>query len=110
MAYEGILVLGEQNYGQIHRVTYELLGKALELGRLTGQKVECLILGGQNLSVEEICMRGAQKVYLMEGSCFNQANEIIYKDNIVQFIREYKPALILIGATAFGRSLAPRIA
>ena len=46
----------------------------------------------------------------MEGSCFNQANEIIYKDNIVQFIREYKPALILIGATAFGRSLAPRIA
>ena len=46
----------------------------------------------------------------MAGSCFNQANEIIYKDNMVQFIREYKPALILIGATAFGRSLAPRIA
>ena len=30
---KGILVLAEQKHGKLHKVTYELLGKAAELSR-----------------------------------------------------------------------------
>ncbi len=105
-----ILVLGEQNYGVIHPVTYELLQKAQELAKEMKGSVECLILGPQNLAVEDIAYHGADLVYYMEHECFQQADEFLYKQNIEVVLRRLSPEVVLIGATAFGRSLAPRIA
>jgi len=71
--------------------------------------VEALILGG-DIKTEELCYRGAQKVYHIKSEVFELLEENLYKENIVQFIRDKNPDIVLIGATNFGRSLAPRIA
>ncbi|WP_312648854.1 electron transfer flavoprotein subunit alpha/FixB family protein [Aminipila sp.] len=107
---QGILVIAEQNKGEIHKVSYELLNKGKELAKTMKSTLNCLLLGPEGICAEELNYRGAQTVYYMKGSMFAISEEYTYKSNIVAFIREKKPKIVLIGATNFGRSLAPRIA
>lgn len=104
-----ILVIAEQNDNKIHRVSYELVGKATELSKNVNSTVEALVLGG-DINSKELCYRGAHKVYHMKSEIFDELEENLYKENIVKFIKDKKPDIVLIGATNFGRSLAPRIA
>lgn len=107
--YSGILIIGEQSSSDIHKVSYELLGKGLELADKGNMELNALILG-YNLQVDELCYRGAEKVFYMESECFEKPEEYLFKSNIVKFIEKHRPEIVLIGATNFGRSLAPRIA
>lgn len=107
--YKGLLIIAEQNDNEIHRVSYELLGKGREIAEKINAPVNVLILGGE-MDVAELCIRGADKVYYMKHKCFERAEEYLFKENIVKFIQHHRPEIILIGATHFGRSLAPRIA
>jgi len=104
-----ILVIAEQHNNEIHSVSYELIGKGVELAEKAGGFVEALILGG-NVKAEELCYHGAHKVYYIKSEAFDKLEENLYKENIVQFIKDKEIDIVLIGATNFGRSLAPRIA
>lgn len=106
----GILIIAEQCGGELHRVAYELLNKAAELKGASDMPVDCLLLGPDGIAAEELSYRGAETVYYIKGDEFSKPEEMIYKGNIVTFIREKNPETVLIGATNFGRSLAPRIA
>ncbi|WP_206460819.1 electron transfer flavoprotein subunit alpha/FixB family protein [Anaerovorax sp. IOR16] len=106
----GILVIAEQSNGEIHKVSYELLNKGRELAEQRNMPLDCLLLGGDGIPAEELNYRGAQTVYYMKDSIFSTLEEYTYKKNIVAFIEEKEPEIVLIGATNFGRSLAPRIA
>ncbi|MBV1757282.1 MAG: electron transfer flavoprotein subunit alpha/FixB family protein [Dethiosulfatibacter sp.] len=104
-----ILVFAEQNNQIIHSVSYELLGKAIELATSNEAEV-CAVILGDGIDVAELCYRGADKVYYIKDIRFNTLEEYLYKENLIPFIRSLKPDLVLFGATNFGRSLAPRIA
>jgi electron transfer flavoprotein alpha subunit len=108
--YRGILVIAEQNNNIIHKVSYELLNKAKELSQALDVPLNCLLLGNDGTDVTELNYRGADTVFFMNSKIFSYADEYLYKKNIVEFINKNKPEIILIGATNFGRSLAPRIA
>ena len=43
--WKGICVYADHNCGKIHRVTYELIGKAIELAKVTSHPVYALIIG-----------------------------------------------------------------
>lgn len=108
--YKGILVIAEQNDNIIHKVSYELLNKAKELAHTLNVPLNCLLIGNEKIAAEELNYRGADTVYYIKSEIFSNPEEYLYKQNIVEFINENKPEIILIGATNFGRSLAPRIA
>jgi len=115
--WNGILVIAEHRKDTIHPVSYELLGKGRELADSLNCSLNCLLLSANNDSnaknnsnIEELNYRGADTVYLMTSPAFACPEEYVYKSNIVPFINQHKPGIVLIGATAFGRSLAPRIA
>lgn len=108
--YKGILVIAEQNNNIIHKVSYELLNKAKELAQSLNIPLNCLLLGNDGINAKELNYRGADTVFFMKSEIFLVAEEYLYKQNIVNFINENKPEIVLIGATNFGRSLAPRIA
>lgn len=105
-----ILILAELCEGGVHKVAYELIGKALELYPSGKSVVECLLLGNGEPDVAELCRRGAETVYYMKDPAFEEPEEQLYKENICAFIREHEPEIVLIGATSLGRSLGPRIA
>lgn len=108
--YNGVLVFVEQKSGQMHKVSFELLGKAKELADKLNVPVYSALLGPKGMKTDELIYRGADKVFYVEDDIFNQPEELTYKINLESLIRKVKPEICLIGATSLGRSLAPRLA
>ena len=107
---KNILIFAEQKNGVIHKITYELIGKAKELMEKTDGVISIVLLGNKDMDLSELSYHGANRVYHIAGDCFNKPDELLYKENIVKLINEINPEVFLVGATSFGRSLAPRIA
>lgn len=108
--YSGILVFAEQKKGVIHKVSYELLNKASELAGDLECKVYSVLLTADDSEAEELIYHGSDEVIVIEDSGFDYPDERFYKNNIVSVIEKINPEIVLIGATTFGRALAPRIA
>lgn len=109
--HKGVMVFGEQKKGKIHKVTYELLGKACELAAKLDEQVYCCVVGPSGIQVDELIFRGADKVfYVKDDDLFELPEVLTYAKNIVRVIEDVKPEICLFGATSFGRSLAPRVA
>ncbi|MEM1550630.1 MAG: electron transfer flavoprotein subunit alpha/FixB family protein, partial [Candidatus Bathyarchaeia archaeon] len=107
----GVLVFAEQENGDLHSVSYELLGKGRDLADKIRKKL-CVVLLGYNLKekAKELIYYGADRVYLFDDLSLKEFDVVLYKHNIVNLVRELRPDIFLIGATRIGRSLAPRIA
>ncbi len=106
----GILVFAEERKGDVHNVAYELLNKAQELKEDLDCEVASAVLSSQKLDYSELIYRGADKVYCIEDEKFASPEENYYKKNLLKITNAFNPEILLLGATGFGRSLAPRLA
>jgi len=109
--YKGVWVIAEQFEGRIKNVSYELLGQAKKLASQLGTRVSAVLLGNKmDTAARELIAYGSDEVYLVDRPELEHFNDESYADILVQLVREYRPEIMLIGATAYGRSLGPRIA
>lgn len=109
--YKGVWVFGEQKNGAVQSVVFELLGEGRKLADKLGVELACVLIGDQmQQKAEELFWRGADKVYLMEDARLKNYQDEPYTNIIVELIKEFKPEIVLYGATSIGRSLASRIA
>lgn len=109
--WRGIAVVAEQAGKQVHPVSLELLGKARELARKTGQKVICLLIGRQlEECAQELSCYDADEIYLYDQEELAHFRIEPYCAALEDFILLVKPSVVLIGGTQTGRSLAPRAA
>lgn len=109
--YAGIAVFCEHYKGAIHAVTFELLGKARELARVTGHKVMALMIGSNiQEQARELFCYGADEVYVYDHAGLENFLIEPYANVFADFIHRIRPSSILVGATNVGRSLAPRVA
>ena len=104
--WNGIAVYVDHVDGDIHPVTFELIGKARELASKVKQEVYCIFIG-HNISGLHY---GVDKVYVYDDESLNNFRIEPYTSMFESFIDEVKPSVILVGATTVGRSLAPRVA
>ena len=109
--WKGILVYVDHFGDKIHRVTYELIGKAKELAKVTGHPVYALVIGN-NLGegINKLLHYGVDKVFVYDNPEFEDFRVEPYTAAFCDFIEKEKPSSILIGATNLGRQLAPRVA
>ncbi len=109
--YEGVWVFAEQKHGEPESIVYELLGVGRTLADDRKTSLTAVLMGS-NLddACKQLIARGADKVLLVEDESLTQYNDESYSDIFTQLIQENKPEIILMGATTYGRSLAPRIA
>jgi electron transfer flavoprotein alpha subunit len=109
-AYKDIWVFAEQKQGTLANVGLELLGEGRKLADTLGVKL-CAILIGSNMQKEtkKLIEYGADKVYLLDDPSLDIFNDEVYADIMVKAVNEYKPEIILMGATTYGRSLGPRV-
>ncbi len=105
-----IWVFAEQNEGDIHPVTYELLGKGRELAEKLDADLCAVLMTPEETDTEELIYRGADKVYITVDPIFDSPTESVFKNNLIDLAEKEDPEIILMGATNFGRSLAPRVA
>ena len=109
--WKGICVYADCSGGKIHRVTFELCGKAKELAQVTGHPVYALVIGHQvNDCAETLRHYGVDKVFLYDDPAFRDFRIEPYTAAFCDFIEKHKPSSILVGATNLGRQLAPRVA
>ena len=110
--YKDILVYVEHSRGKIASVTYELIGKALELANSVSQQVHCLFIGTEKDSgeLENLLDYGVAKVYTYLHEEFAYFRADVYTNVFHDCVQRCRPTAVLVGASSVGRSLAPRIA
>lgn len=105
----GIWVYCEQSSGVIRPVAYELLGKARELAEDMNCAVTAVLLGADSQTAASLGAWGADYALHVDDPSLTGALEMRCADELTALIQKYSPAALLLGATAFGRSLAPRV-
>ncbi len=109
--YQGVWVFCEQFEGEIRSVAYELLAQGKEIARQLNTELFAVVLG-DNIAAkaDDLFAYGADKVILVDKIYLAKLNDMLYTDTVVKLSEQYRPSIILLGATSFGRSLAPRVA
>lgn len=108
--FKGVFVFAQQVDGKINKVSYELIGKAKELAANLDTTVSAILLAEQvGDMADKLAAYGADKVILLEDPIFKEYMTEPCTMAISKIIEEYKPEIVLFGATAIGRDLAPRV-
>jgi len=106
-----VWVFVEQEEGTIAEVSLELLAKGQELAQTLKSQVCGLLLGYQ---VEELAQtviqHGADRVLWADHAELALYRTLPYAKVTSQLVRQRRPYIFLLGATAIGRDLAPRVA
>lgn len=110
-SYKNVWVFAEQRDGEITPVVIELLGEGRKLADEIGVNL-CAILLGKNVDsmAKELVAYGADTVYTVDDELLEKFTTDAYTKVITDAINEFKPEIVLYGATHIGRDLAPRIA
>lgn len=106
------LIFVEQERGDIHPVAFELIGEARKMALKVNFKVKCVIAGGAGTieNAHKLLDYGVDQVFAYEDESLEGFRADCYTDVVAECIAAQKPSSVLIGATALGRSLAPRLA
>lgn len=108
--YKGVFVFAQQVDSQVSGVSYELIGKAKELASELGTDVTAVLLGsGIRDLADDLAAFGADRVVLVDDPALKEYTTEPYAHAMDSVIEKYKPEVILYGATAIGRDLAPRV-
>ncbi|HTD47099.1 MAG TPA: electron transfer flavoprotein subunit alpha/FixB family protein [bacterium] len=106
-----IWVLAEYAGGRPRKITFELLGKASGLAQEAGGQVVALALGsGIAGAAQELAAHGADVVRVADDPLLAQYTTDAYTAVIEPVVSVEEPFLLMIGSTAMGRDLAPRLA
>ncbi|MDH4044452.1 MAG: electron transfer flavoprotein subunit alpha/FixB family protein [Gemmatimonadota bacterium] len=104
-----VLVVLEQRDGTLKRVALEALAAGRALADHLGGEVHAIALGPPGLSVEAAGAHGADKVFVATDEAVRLYQSGPYAATIAAKAKEAYTA-VLLGATALGKDLAPRLA
>jgi electron transfer flavoprotein alpha subunit len=109
---KAVWVIAERTHQGIRRVTLELLGKGNELAASLQGELAAVLLGGPGVNqyAQTLAAFGAEHIYIAEDPALEQYTTDGYSAVIAQAITRHQPAIVLLGSTADGRDLAPRVA
>lgn len=108
--YRGVFIFAEQRDGMVQKVALELIGKGKELANDLNTTVTAVLLGKNMKSeAEKLCYAGADKVIYVDNDMLDVYMTEPYVYAMHKVILDKKPEIVLYGATAIGRDLAPRV-
>ena len=108
--YKGVAIFAQQVDNKLSSIAFELIGKAHELAADLGTEVTAVVLGSgiANLA-DELGEYGADKVVVIDNKELETYRTEPYAQALAAYINEYKPEIMLVGATAIGRDLGPTV-
>ena len=108
--YKGVYVFAQQVDGEVSSIAFELLGKAKDLAKDLNTDVTAVVLGsGIKGLADSLAEYGADKVIVVDDPELEVYRTEPYAHALASVINEYKPEIMLVGATAIGRDLGPRV-
>ncbi|MHB9118834.1 MAG: electron transfer flavoprotein subunit alpha/FixB family protein [Burkholderiales bacterium] len=113
-AYKGVWVYIEHERGQVHPVSWELLGEGRKLADLLQVELAAVVLGAPGEAVRGYCAEayryGADLCYLMQSEVLRDYRNGPYTQGMTELVNAYQPEILLLGATTQGRDLAGSVA
>ena len=107
----GVWVFCEQRQGTMMPTSFELISEGRKLADELGTKLYGILLGHNIEGIaKELGGYGADGVYVCDHPLLENYTTDGYTKVICDVIEEYKPEMMLIGATNIGRDLGPRCA
>ena len=108
--YKGVFIYAQQVDNKLSNIAFELLGKAKDLAADLDEKKVTAVLIGSNVGslVDELAAYGADRVIVVDDPELKDYRTEPYTHALASVINEYKPEIMLVGATAIGRDLGPR--
>ena len=109
--YKGVFVFAQQVDNKVSTIAYELLGKAKELAEsLETKEVTAVLIGSDVKSLaDSLAEYGADKVIVVDDPELKEYRTEPYAHALSSVINEFKPEIVLVGATAIGRDLGPTV-
>ena len=108
--YKGVFVFAQQVDNVISNIAFELLGKAKDLANDLNTEVTAVLVGsGVKGLADQLAEYGADKVIVVDDPELKEYRTEPYTHALASVINEYKPEIMLVGATAIGRDLGPRV-
>lgn len=108
--YKGVYIFAQQVDNAISPIAFELLGKAKELAKDLETEVTAVLLGYNVKGLaDELAEYGADNVVVVDSPVLETYRTEPYTQALTAVINEYKPEIMLVGATAIGRDLGPRV-
>ena len=108
--YKGVFIYAQQVDNKIDAIALDLLGKANDLAADLGTDVTAVLIGSDVKGlVDELAEYGADKVIVVDDPELKEYRTEPYTHALASVINEYKPDILLVGATAIGRDLGPRV-
>lgn len=108
--YKGVYVYAQQVDNEISSIALELLGKARELAKDLDTNVTAVLIGSDVKGLTDRLARyGADRVIVVDDPELKDYRTEPYTHALASVIKEYKPDIMLVGATAIGRDLGPRV-
>jgi electron transfer flavoprotein alpha subunit len=104
-----VLVLGETRDGSLRNVSFEAIGAAKTVAE-GGEVVGVLIGEAVNALGVELIKYGADRVVVVEDAKLNQYTSDGYAQALLAVLDQESPEGLVLGHTALGKDLAPRIA
>jgi len=109
--YKGVMIYGEVIEGRLAAITTELLGCGRKLADELGQEL-CAVLVGTGITslAQEAVAFGADKVYVVDDPLLEDYQTDSYVSVMEKVIKQVMPQILILGQTAIGRDLTPRLA
>ena len=108
--YRGVYVFAQQVDNELSGIAFELLGKAKDLAKDLDTDVTAVLVGSDVKGlVDDLAKYGADKVIVVDDPELKEYRTEPYTHALASVINEYKPEIMLVGATAIGRDLGPRV-
>ena len=108
--YKGVFTFAQQVDGELGSIAFELIGKGKELADDLGTEVTAVLLGSNIRGLaDQLAEYGADHVIVVDDPKLETYRTEPYAQALAGVINEYKPEIMLVGATAIGRDLGPTV-
>ncbi len=108
--YKGVYVFAQQVDNELSSIAFELIGKGKDLAADLGTEVTAVLIGSDVKGLaDELAAYGADKVIVVDDPELKDYRTEPYTYALASVIDTYKPEIVLVGATAIGRDLGPKV-
>lgn len=108
--YKGVFVFAQQVDNVVNGIALELIGEGKKLANDLNTEVTAVLLGHDiKDQAGRLAAYGADKIILVDDPHLKEYRTEPYTQALSAVIEKYKPDVFLVGATAIGRDLAPRV-
>ena len=108
--YKGVFVFAQQVDNKLNGIALELVGKGKDLAKDLGTEVTAVLIGSDVMGLtKELAEYGADRIIVVDDPELKEYRTEPYAHALAELIKKYKPEIMLVGATAIGRDLGPRV-